>query len=185
MAEGGDGVAGAEVGGEEIAFDEGEAVGEVEAGDGFLSGGDDVGPVDCGDADLRGGLREGDAPDSGAGGEVEDGGGAVEVEGLREDLRGGVAHGEDVDDEFFEEVGAFSLLIDGGGWLAGGYDFINAEPLGDELAAGVAKDSALEAGLGGDEECSALGGEGVGFVVVLGEELQADEDVHDGGEAAD
>lgn len=49
----------------------------------------------------------------------------------------------------------------------------------------MAEESALEAGLGGDEECGALGGEGVGFVGVFGEELQAYEDVHDGGEAAD
>ena len=35
VAEGGDDVAGAEVGGEEIAFDEGETVGEIEAGGDF------------------------------------------------------------------------------------------------------------------------------------------------------
>ena len=87
--------------------DEGEAVGEAEAGYGFLGDGDDLGPVDCGDADARRGLREGDAPDAGAGGEIEYAGGlAVEVEGLCEGLSGGVAHGEDVDDEFFEELGA-------------------------------------------------------------------------------
>ena len=84
---------------------------------------------------------------------------AIEVEGLREHLCAGVAEGEDVDDEFFEEFGAVGLLVDGLGRLAGGDDLVNREPLGDELAAGVAEDSALEAGLGGgDEEGAALSG---------------------------
>ena len=60
-----------------------------------------------------------------------------------------------------------SFLIDGVGGFAGGDDFVDAEPVGDELGAGVAEDSALKAGLGGDEECCALGGEGVGFVARL------------------
>src|SRR5579859_526336 len=102
-----------------------------------------------------------------------------------ERLGGGVAHGKDVDDEVLEELRTGLFLVDGHGGLAGGDDLVQLEPFGNQLAAGVAKESTLKAGFGGDEEGSALRGEGVGLVGVLGEEVEADEGVHDGGEAAD
>ena len=57
--------------------------------------------------------------------------------------------------------------------FAGGDNFVDTEPFGNYLAAGVTEDSTLKAGLGGDEEGGALGGEGVGFPGVFGEEVQA------------
>ena len=53
VAEGRELVAGAEVCFHEVAIEEGEALGEAEAGDGLLSNRDYAGPIDGGDVDVR------------------------------------------------------------------------------------------------------------------------------------
>ena len=187
MTEGGEVVPGAEVGGEQVAGSEGEAAGEAESGDGFLGDGEDFRPVDGGDGDVWGSLGKSDAPDAGAGGEVEDadrGGGGGKAERGGEGLGSRVAHGEDVDDKLAEEFAAVRLLIDVVGGLAGGDDLVEVEEFGEQLLAGVEDDAALEAGFAADEEERAFRGEGVEAGVVFGEEFEADEGVHDGGEAA-
>lgn len=107
---------------------------------------------------------------------------------LGERLGRWVAHGQDVHDELMKELGAVILLIHGAYGFAGGYNFIEVEEIGHELAAGVTQNAAVEAGFGADEEGRAFGSEGVKGVAVaadLGEKVEADEGVHDGGETTD
>ena len=184
MAEGRKGVAGAEVGLEQVALDEGEALGEAEATDGVARDGDDLRPVNRGDGDVRRGLHQRNAPDAGAGGEIEDADRRGEVQMPGERQRRGVAHGEDVVDELVEELAARVLLIDRLDGFAGGDDFVEAKEFWDQLLAAVTDDSTLEAGLGTDQERGAFGCEGEAALRVFGEEAEADEGVGDGAKAA-
>src|SRR6185312_12270702 len=71
VAERGDVVAAAEMDISEISRDVRIAVGETELGGGFLRDFEDAWPIDGGHRDVRGFLGEGDAPDAGAGREIE------------------------------------------------------------------------------------------------------------------
>src|SRR5205823_892993 len=64
-------VAGAEIDGVDVAFDVIEAVGDAVLGRDAFGDRNHAGPIDGGDAHLRRGLRQGDPPDAGAGGNVE------------------------------------------------------------------------------------------------------------------
>src|ERR1700727_3921502 len=101
-----------------------------------------------------------------------------------ESLCAGHVHGEEGGDEGVEELFCVVDFVDGVDGLAGCDDLVEMEPAGDELAAAVAEESALEAGLGADEEGAALGSETVSFVGVFGEEVEGDEGVGDGFDAA-
>src|ERR1017187_655917 len=177
----------AKVGLEEIAFDKAEAIGEVEACGRLLCDVDDLRPVDGGDLDARRSLGLSDSPDTGAGGEVEDfhrvAGGAV-VQVRSQGLRRGIAHREDVEDEFVKELAAGLLDVDRGDRIASGNDLVDVQPAGNELFTAVLDKAALEGGFGADQEGGAFGSEGVAAVFVFREEIEADERVHNGREAA-
>ncbi len=100
-----------------------------------------------------------------------------------EHRRRGIARGEDIHDELLEEVGAVTFLIDRACRLTGGDDFIQLQPLRDELTAGVAEDAALKAGLGADQKGGTFWRERVSLAIP-GEKVQADQCVHDASEAA-
>src|ERR1017187_627975 len=99
-------------------------------------------------------------------------------------LRRGIAHREDVEDEFVKELAAGFLDVDRSDRIPGGNDLVNVQPAGNELLTAVFDKATLEGGFGADQEGGAFGSEGVASLFVFREEVEADERVHDGREAA-
>jgi hypothetical protein len=103
-------VSGAEVRRGKVTRNKAELVVETEAGDGFLCDGQNARPVKRSNAHAGATLRERDAPDTGAGTEIEHMR-FVETQLGGEGLRRSVAHGKNLRHQPFEEFGSNFFLV--------------------------------------------------------------------------
>ena len=165
----------------QIAFGEGEAIGKSKPRNGVAGNGNHAVPVDRGDADLAGTLGQRNAPYARSSSEIENAyraGGGAEIEVHCQLLGDVIAHGQDVVDELSEKFGAGALLIDRSNGKAGGDNFVQMKPAGEQMLAGVTNESTLELRLGADQKCRGLRREAMSLRV-LGEEIETNQHIHE------
>ncbi len=129
-----------------------------------MGDGKDLGKIDRGDAGVGDTFGEGDAPDAGACGDIEDFemaivGGKFFHQFFGEGLGGGETHVEDILDELAEEFGALVFMVDHRRGFAGAHDFGELTPVVQKLGREMLDEAAEIAGFGGDHESGGVGSE--------------------------
>src|SRR5579862_5756776 len=99
-------------------------------------------------------------------------------------FRRGIAHRKDIDHKVFEEFRTGLFLVDGPEGFASPDDVVEMEPAGNQVSAGVEDESSHEARLAPDEKRGAFRSERELALSILCEELQSDQYVGNGGDAA-
>ena len=172
----------AEIGLQQIARYERIPVLDAVAGGYFASDIQHAGPIHGGHGDERRALRHCDAPDARSGSQVEHPHGRLRCahfQDVRQPPGRRIVSGEKMFHERVEEFRAPGLLIDARDRPAGLDDFIQPQPHGQDMGAGVPEASANERGLSADQVLRTFGRQRVGLALVFGQQLQTHQGIHD------